>query len=174
MPSDAELVAAVLGGDRSSFAALVGRHERAVLGAALGVLRDYHAAEDAAQDAFVAAYQKLGSLRDGSRFAAWIIGIARRRAIDARRKRSAMRGDSAPFDRIAANCETPLDSRSGDLLRAIDRLPRRQRQVILQRFCNGLGVQEIAQATGWPVGTVTKYLSRAYARLRNSLRESNT
>ena len=66
MQTDAELVEAVLRGDRPSFAMLVQRHERAVMAAAMGILQDHHAAQDVAQDAFVSAYQQLGSLRDGA------------------------------------------------------------------------------------------------------------
>jgi RNA polymerase sigma-70 factor (ECF subfamily) len=171
MQSDAELVEVVLGGDRASFAVLVQRYERAVLGTALAVLRDFHAAEDTAQETFVAAYQKLDSLRDGSQFAAWILRIARHRAIEALRKRSKMRSDSTPLEEIAGDGRSPADDGLGELLQAIDRLPDHQRRVVLQRYCDGLSVQEIAQAAGSPVGTIAKDLSRAYARLRQSLRE---
>jgi len=171
MQSDAELVEVVLGGDRASFAVLVQRYERAVLGAALAVLRDFHAAEDTAQETFVAAYRKLGSLRDGSQFAAWILRIARHRAIEALRKRPKMRSDSAPLEQLAADGRCQADDGMGELLRAIDRLPERQRRVVLQRYCDGLSVQEIARAAGSPIGTITKDLSRAYARLRQSLRK---
>jgi RNA polymerase sigma-70 factor (ECF subfamily) len=171
MQSDAELVEVVVGGDRASFAVLVRRYQRAVLGTALAVLRDFHAAEDTAQETFLAAYRKLGSLRDGSQFAAWVLRIARHRAIEALRKRSKMRGSPMPLEQIATDDGGKIDSRMGELLEAIARLPDRQRSLVLQRYCDGLSVQRIAQATGSPVGTVTKDLSRAYVRLRQSLRE---
>ena len=56
-----------------------------------------------------------------------------------------------------------------EVFEAVDRLPERQRQMVLHRYCDGLSVSEIAAATGSPVGTVTKYLSRAHARLRKLL-----
>ncbi len=55
MASDAELVTAARDGDREAFGELVRRYERAVRATALGVLGNYHAADDAAQEAFVAA-----------------------------------------------------------------------------------------------------------------------
>jgi RNA polymerase sigma-70 factor, ECF subfamily len=171
MQSDAELVELVLGGDRALFAVLVGRYERAVLGTALAVLRDFQAAEDTAQETFVAAYEKLGNLRDSSRFAAWVLRIARHRAIKALRKRSKMRRSATPLDEIPAGSRGQFDDGMGELLRAIGRLPERQRRTVLHRYFDGLGVRQIAQATGSPIGTVTKDLSRAYARLRQSLRE---
>src|SRR3954470_4729101 len=80
--SDAELVRAVVaaGGERG-FAQLVGRHERSVRAAAYAVSRDRHAAEDAAQEAFVVAYRAIAELRDGAAFGGWVRRIARRQAL---------------------------------------------------------------------------------------------
>ena len=68
MKSDSELVNAVLSGQKDAFAELVGRYERSVRAAAMDVLGDHIAAQDAAQEAFVKAYEKLGSLREVSVF----------------------------------------------------------------------------------------------------------
>jgi RNA polymerase sigma-70 factor (ECF subfamily) len=166
--SDAELVEAVLGGNRAAFAVLVERYERAVVGVALVILRDHHAAEDVAQEAFVTAYQRLGTLRDGKRFAPWLLATARRRAIDICRKRSKRRLQMIPVDSIA-DVDCRLDQKVEEVSAAIGRLPEGQQRVILHRYGDGLSVREIAEATGSPVGTVTKYLSRAHARLRKLL-----
>jgi len=142
--SDADLVEAVLGGDRASFEVLVRRHERAVLGVALGVLRDYHAAQDAVQDTLVAAYEELGTLRRGARFGAWVLGIARRRAIDLWRKRSRKPQQTTPLDPGVADGNGRLDETVDEVFEAIGRLPERFRRVVLLRFCDGLSVREIA------------------------------
>jgi len=167
--TDAELVKAALGGDRASFGTLVQRYQRAVLGVALGVLGDYHAAEDAAQDALVAAHGRLRTLRKPERFAAWLLRIVRRRAIDAGRRESKRREQSVPPDGMPQRADGASSGPAGEVFEAVDRLPGRQRQMILHRYCDGLSVSEIATATGSPVGTVTKYLSRAHARLRKLL-----
>lgn len=167
--SDTELVEAVLGGDRASFAILVQRYERAVLGVALGILRDHHAAQDVAQDALATAFQRLGTLRRPGRFAPWILGIARRKAIDLWHQRSTGPRETVPLDCVVARGDGRLDERVEKAFEAVDRLSQRQRQVVLHRYCDGLSVREIAQATGSPVGTVTKCLSRALARLRKIL-----
>ena len=164
--SDAEVVEAVLGGDRASYATLVQRYERAVLGVALGILRDHHAAQDVAQDAFVAAFERLGTLRRRDRFAPWIMRIARRRAIDLWHERARRPRETVPPDCIAVGDDGRLSERVEQAFAAIDRLPDPQRLVVLYRYCDGLSVREIAEATGSPVGTVTKCLSRALARLR--------
>ena len=169
MQSDAELVEAVLGGDRASFEVLVRRHERSALGVALGILRDFHAAQDAVQESFVAAYEQLGTLRHGSRFGGWVLGIARRRAIDMWRKRSRAPQQAASLDCSAAHDDGRLDDTVDEVFEAIGQLPERDRRVVLLRFCDGLSVKEIAEATGSPEGTVSSRLSRAMARLRQSL-----
>ena len=80
MLSDRQLVSSALQGDQAAFATLVGRYQRAARAAAFHRLGDHHAAEDAAQDAFVAAYRKLTSLRDGSLFGSWLLTIVRHQA----------------------------------------------------------------------------------------------
>jgi RNA polymerase sigma-70 factor (ECF subfamily) len=168
--SDAELVAAVLRGDRVSFETLVERYQRAVMGTALAVLGDFHAAQDAAQDAFIVAYGKLGTLRNRASFAPWILRLARRRAVELSRQQSKRRqGTIQP--NLADVPDGRLEEADGVVFAAVDCLPRRQRQAILLHYCDGLSVQETATAMGIAVGTVTKCLSRAYARLRQILAE---
>ena len=80
MQSDCQLVSAVLEGDEAAFATLVGRYQRAARAVAFHRIGDHHAAEDAAQEAFVAAYKKLPTLRDGSLFGPWLLTIVRHQA----------------------------------------------------------------------------------------------
>lgn len=87
MRSDTELVKAALEGQKKAFASLVSRYEVVVLAVALGVLGNHHSAQDAAQDAFLKAFEKLGTLRKAEVFRPWLLKIAKRCAIDiARRK----------------------------------------------------------------------------------------
>ena len=67
--SDGELVNAVLEGDRAAFEELVVRYERAVQAVCQNVLNDRHLAADAAQEAFVLAYRKMGTLKNATAFA---------------------------------------------------------------------------------------------------------
>ena len=80
MQSDSQLVSAVLDGDQTAFATLVDRYQRAARAAAFHQLGDHHAAEDAAQEAFVTAYQKLSGLRDNACFGPWLLTIVRHKA----------------------------------------------------------------------------------------------
>jgi len=173
--TDAELVEAVLRGDQASFAPLVERHERAVMGTVLAVLPDHAAAQDVAQDAFVTAYQQLATLRSGTRFGPWVISIARHRARRVARRRAKQHYVSMPLDSlVGGNGNGQSDELLEELFGAMSRLSERQRRFVLLRYFDGLSVNEVAEATGRPVGTVTKYLSRAHKRLRELLKDTQT
>jgi len=174
MGSDAELVAAVLAGDREAFAGLVQRYERAVRATALAVVRDHHVAQDIAQEAFLAAYTKLGGLRNGATFGPWLLQIVRRRAVEVTRRRSYGRALQDEDIEIPAPSDGQLKEDSRRLLSAVMRLPERERALVMLRYFDGQDVADIAQATGRPVGTVTGLLSRARDRLRRWLKESES
>ena len=172
MQSDAELVKAILNGNKQAFGVLVKRYERPVRAIALDVLGDYHLATDVSQDAFVTAYENLPSLRKPMAFGSWLMKITRRRAIDwARRKR-----DEAPLESVVPatihNPDGQLDEGKQRLLAAVVKLPQGERQVIMLRYFAGHSVKEVAEILSRGVGTVTKQLSRAHIRLRNILERS--
>ena len=173
--SDSELVRIAVSGDRQAYGRLFQRHERSVLASALAVLGDYHTAQDVAQEAFVVAYAKLGTLRKRSSFGAWVRKIARREAIDIRRRR---RRGPAAAPSAPEVCEPSqdgcLDEQSRLLLEAVTRLPRHEQEVLTLRYFDGHSVKTISEMTGRPVGTVTMQLSRARSRLHKWLKENLT
>lgn len=169
MRSDAELVGAVLAGDREAFADLVRRYERAARAVAVDVVGDHHAAQDAAQEAFIAAYEKLGSLRDGAVFGSWMLKIVRNHALNWVRRRSRQPALELLRDPPACGQDGRLEQASQRLLAAVTRLPEHERVVVMLRYFDGHGVRAIAEMTGRPVGTVTTQLSRARDRLRGQL-----
>lgn len=169
MRSDAELVKAVLGGDKQAFGVLVKRYERPVRAVALDVLGDYHLTADVSQDAFVTAYENLPGLRKPVAFGPWLMKITRRCALDwARRKR-----DEAPLESVVPqaihNPDGQLDEEKQWLLAAVVKLPKGEEQVVMLRYVAGHSVKDVAKILGRSVGTVTKQLSRAHKRLRNIL-----
>src|SRR5437667_2499753 len=78
---DAELVHAARRGDKRAFVEIVARHQSMVCGIALGVLGDFAASEDAAQEAFLTAWRKFHELREPERLRAWLAQIARNAAL---------------------------------------------------------------------------------------------
>lgn len=168
-PSDERLVRDVVAGRRDVFAHLVRRYERLAHAAAWAVLRDHQLAEDVVQDSFVKAYTKLNTLRTPRTFGAWLLTIVRRTATDRARRRHYL----VP---VATLPETPsLISNPDDdakmILDAVTLLSESDQQLVLLRYCDGLAVADIAVRLDCAVGTVTKALSRALARLRNQFKE---
>jgi RNA polymerase sigma-70 factor (ECF subfamily) len=172
LQQDSEIIASVMAGDRQAYALLVRRYERAVQMVALHIVRDAHAAEDAVQDTFLAAFSGLGTLRDPSKFGPWVLQIARRQALRLAKRRSRMPQAAGEAERIETN-NGHLDQELLEVLAALSRLPETQRIVVTLHYLQGQDVAEIAAASGCPVGTVTKQLTRARQRLRTLLKEAD-
>src|ERR1043166_5435211 len=111
---DAELVLAARRGDKKAFVEIVARHQAMVCGIALGILGDFAASEDAAQEAFLTAWRKFHDLREPERLRAWLGQIARNAALGHLRSRRGQESledarvvvDEAPQpDEAAANEE---------------------------------------------------------------------
>ena len=149
------------------FRFLVERYQGPLYAYLFTQLGDRVQAEDAAQEAFVRAFFSLKKLKKPESFYAWLIGIARRVAHE--QYRAARR--RVDLDREAAMSAAPPERRAEEqaLEEAIAALPETQRRVILLRYYEQMSCREVADRLNLPCGTVTKYLSRAYARLRQSL-----
>lgn len=170
--TERQLVNAAMGGDHDAFAVLVQRYERAVIAAATAALGDRHAAQDVAQDAFVIAYEKLASLRQGASFGAWILQITRRRAwrvANSRPKLQTLNEHTTPAE---PRQNGQLDPESQQLLQLIEKLPQHESLVVMLKYFDRRSAGDIAEMTGQTVGTVTKKLTRARERLRNWLEEN--
>jgi len=170
MPSTAELVRASRLGEASAFAELVRCYERAAVITAHSVLRDFHLAQDAAQEAFVIAHQRLAQLRDAASFGPWLLRIVRRQALRLGRGRNAERIVAGGVDRAVTKTRDWMEPYE-EVVQYIARLPEHERIVVVMRYIDGRSVQEIADTTGRPLGTITKQLSRAVERLRDWLVE---
>lgn len=170
MQSDSSLVKAVLTGELQAFAELVRRYQRVVLLIAWKSLRDRHAIEDVAQQAFFSAYQNLGDLRDPALFGSWLMRIVQREALRFHRERR-NEYESLENDVVAIGSLTAPVDHNEQLVAAMARLPEHQRIVVTLHYLDGLSVKCISEITGRSVGTVTKQISRAIFRLRETLLE---
>jgi len=165
--SDASLVACACGGETAAFGELVSRYENAARVVALRHVRDHHSAEDVAQAAFVRAFEQLGSLRDGSKFSAWLLRIVQREAM-----RVAGQRRHASLELTVANEpesqpeSAPLDDDLQEAVEILSLLPEHERAVMLLHHLDGHSTAEIASITSRPLGTVTKQLSRATKRVQ--------
>ncbi|MEM9825239.1 MAG: sigma-70 family RNA polymerase sigma factor [Planctomycetota bacterium] len=167
MPSDAHLIEQILAGQSDHFAVLVSRYERLAVATAIRRVGDSHLADDVAQEAFLAAFQKLSSLRDRSNFGGWLLGIVRHHSLRVVAKDKRVESHADPT--LMMEPHHDFDSRAdetGALLELVERLPEHERVIVGLRYFDGHSVQEIADFTARPIGTVTKQLSRAHRRLR--------
>jgi len=171
---DGEIVAAVTGGDRDAFAALVARYARSAIGIATQILRDRHAAEDVAQEAFATAYENLKSLSDENAFGPWLLQIVRRRALRVREANQRIpQFHQTSHEPFAKEPDSLNDDRQL-LLMLIEQLPEHERCVVMLRYFDGDSVNDIARITGSTTGTVTKTLTRARKRLLSMVERSKS
>ncbi|MFC1763585.1 RNA polymerase sigma factor [Planctomycetota bacterium] len=171
--SDADIVRVVLSGQNEAFALLVRRYERSVRAVAINILGKPHLADDASQEAFFRAWQRIAQLRNPEAFGPWLMKITRRCALDLIKKSPALTyvGDLDHRARYEGNGQ--LDEDKQRLLTSIMRLRQSEQQVITLRYFGSHSVQEIAEISGRSVGTVTKQLSRAHRRLRKQVKRSD-
>ncbi len=169
------------GGDLDAFNALVLAYQGQVYNLCLRMLGSPQAAEDATQEAFIAAYRAVSRFRHGS-FRAWLLRIAANACYDElRRRRSrpqvpleAPAGDERPAAELPA-ADEPLDQRAErlELARCLQEglasLPPDQRLAVILRDVQGLAYEEVAEATGASLGTVKSRISRGRAALRDFL-----
>ena len=181
---EASLIERSRGGDLDAFNALVLAYQGRVYNLCLRMLGAPQPAEDATQDAFVAAYRAVARFQGGpgSSFRSWLLRIASNACLDElRRRRSrpqvpldASTGDDRPgLDLPSA--DEPLDLRAerGELAGAIRdglaTLPPDQRLAVILRDVQGLAYEEVARATGASQGTVKSRIARGRAALRDYL-----
>lgn len=169
------------GGDLDAFNALVLAYQGQVYNLSLRMLGSPQAAEDATQEAFIAAYRAVSRFRQGS-FRAWLLRIAANACYDElRRRRSrpqvpleAPAGEERPAAELPA-ADEPLDQRAERLELArylqegLASLPPDQRLAVILRDVQGLAYEEVAEATGASLGTVKSRISRGRAALRDLL-----
>jgi RNA polymerase sigma-70 factor, ECF subfamily len=183
---DVDLVAQARQGDPAAFGELVDRHRVAVFRAALAALGSHAEAEDAAQDAFLAAYRRLDGFRGEASFKTWLLTIAWRQAINRRRsltriwRRLVAPAAAEPDDALAAvaapSASPEAAAADAELRRAvraaIRRLSPSLRDTFLLAQSGAYGYDEIAVMQHVPVGTVKWRVSEARRRIREALRRA--
>ena len=171
---DVTLVRRSLEGDADAYTALVRRHMNSAYVVALSELGDARDAEDAAQDTFIQALERLEECRDPSRFGAWVRTIARNRARSLGRRKRVRQAEPLETAYEAAGTSDPSKDAERSQLRmhleaALGTLKPVQRQVIVLHDLEGLKHGEIAIDLGIPEGTVRSHLHFARKALREKL-----
>ena len=165
-------------GDVAAFSLLVTRYRARVVALSRRMLAagGPDEAEDIAQEAFVAAYDKRATFRRGEPFRPWLYRIAVNRCLDRLRAQSRrpvpVELSLVPEPSLAgADPLEALLAEEGEerLAVAVAALPPKLRAVFLLRHLDDLSYEEIASAAGVPLGTVKTHLFRARAQLRAAL-----
>lgn len=183
---EAQVVRAVLDGDRDAFRILVDRESASVVRACYRVLADMHEAEDVAQEAFVSAYRSLATWRADGPFGAWLTRIAVRLAVRQLGRKRAVgwlrspAGDATVDATVASLPANPRhqpehaairNEHASATRRAVAGLDEPYREVVTLRFFGERSLEEIATLTGRPLGTVKTHLRRGLLRLRDSVEQ---
>ncbi len=171
--TEAQLVARSQQGDKDAFGELVRRYQRLVVGIAYRMSGDAMLAEDASQDAFLRAWQRLDRFeyRSAGSFRAWLCRIATNITVDRLRKvRPTVQLEALPLPGGVRPDEAHLCSEETQAVRAaVLRLPAASRAALILREYEGLSYREIAEALSIPIGTVMSRLNYARRKLRQEL-----
>jgi RNA polymerase sigma-70 factor (ECF subfamily) len=170
--SDRSLIAGALAGAESDLELLFRRHWPRAYRAAFMIVQDHAAAEDVAQEAFVAAMRRLDRFDRRRPFAPWLGAIVVNRAIDSIRARSARRETAEPELERPARSVSPPGRYSDEVLEALSALSPEQRTVVVMRYVLEYTPGEIARALALPRGTVNSRLRRGLDVLESRLREA--
>ena len=166
--AERRLMRAAQGGSSEALEALFKLHWPTAYRSAYYIVHDAAAAEDIAQEAFLAAVRALDRFDARRPFAPWINRIVVNRAIDFARARTLRREVGAE---LAAPAEAPPEAPriSDHLLAALAALVPEQRAVVVLRYLLEWTPGEIARALGLPRGTVNSRLRRALDRLADTV-----
>jgi RNA polymerase sigma-70 factor (ECF subfamily) len=164
-------------GEPEAWSVLFRRYQLPLYVYVFELARDEQSSLDIVQETFIAAVRHIGSLRDEAKFGGWLFGIAHQKCAQLWRRQNreaAWRGELAetPPDLDAGPDELLIRrEQEAEFMRLIGELPPPQRSVLLLHFVEDFSLEEIAEITGTPPGTVKSRLHYAKRALRKLLEE---
>lgn len=184
---DGKLVLAAKRGDLAAFDALVARYQRQVTSVAYRLLNNLDDAMEVTQDAFLRAFDKIGTLTNPERFGPWVLRIVSNLALNRRRWRSLRRTvpleptfDSDDEGGVANQADPKAvspDARASAadvqaiIAKVVDELPEMQRQAFLMFSVEELPQKDIAEALDCSVEAVKWHVFTARKKLKERLKE---
>lgn len=175
LATTAELVTAAQDDDNEAFGALVNRFERMVQAVCWQRLRNHAEAQEAAQEVFIKAFEKLQQLHEPAAFPGWLRSIAVRQSINCSTRRSpALSVEPHTLEGFDGEAEAPLTSllnreRVNQLHEGLDRLATLDRSTLVAFYLHGQSLLEMSDEFAAPVGTIKRRLHVARKRLAKEL-----
>jgi len=187
---DAALAQACRNGDLSAFESLVKRHQRILINVAFRMTGDYEDACDIVQDAFIAAWRKIGDYRGEAKFSTWLTAIVvnlsrnRLQQMQQRTRREAYSlnapipgGDGETLPDPPCNAPSSLEQMEEQELRTflqhcIEQLAMEFREVLVLRDMQELSYDEVAAVLELREGTVKSRLFRAREAVKDCLKKA--
>jgi len=172
---DGYIINKCLNGEATAFGLLVDKYKEGVYALAYSKLRNFHDAEDVAQEVFIKAYKKLRTLRRWDNFMAWIHAITSNLCKDWIRERSRRPDREFVEDQDPATLVYhSMDSYRESLVfkplhEALDSLPKMHHQVLTLHYLGGMKIREIAGFLGTSPSTVARRLREARSQLKEEM-----
>ncbi|GGV33051.1 RNA polymerase sigma factor [Actinomadura cremea] len=165
------LITAAQGGDLESIAALVSGSHPHVRRFARSLCASPEDAEDAAQEALIILYRKIGTLRASGALASWMFRIVRNECVRRARLRPAHHEPVPDFATVSAEDEVLNRLEADRVAAAIAALPADQRRVLIMRDVQGHSGRTVAAALGLSLAAMKSRLHRARAAVHHTLQD---
>jgi len=164
--SETQLVEAAQNGNLESFGVLYERYHSAMVALAYSVLGNRDLADDAAQETFAIACQKLGTLRRRDKFAVWLASICRNTARNILRSK----GEAAILTAQSYSEDIEMGAERRDAIRqAVWKLRSAERELIVLRYYNGFSQAQISSVLDISPSAVNGRLVRAKRKIAKYL-----
>jgi RNA polymerase sigma-70 factor (ECF subfamily) len=165
-------------GEPEAWSVLFRRYQLPLYVYVFELVRDEQTSLDIVQETFIAAVRHIAGLRDDSKFGGWLFGIAHQKCLQCWRRQNR----AAAWREEIAESTPDLDDGPDELLirreqeagfmNLVNELPPPQRSVLLLHFVEDFSLEQIAEITGTPLGTVKSRLHYAKSALRKLLEEN--
>jgi len=177
--NDGILVKKVQAGDNDIFGELVRKYQQQIYDKAYSFTHNVEDAYDLSQEIFLKAFKAIHTFRGNSAFYTWLYQIAQNAGIDYIRKKK--RKNLILFDnttltnrfknklQVQPIYQVEKDEINEQIKKAVNKLPKRQKQVFVLRYYENLNLKEIAEKLGLKVGSVKAHHFNAVRKLRKLL-----
>jgi RNA polymerase sigma-70 factor (ECF subfamily) len=171
---ETDLISRAQNGDRDAFGDLVSKYHQGVIRVVYRMCGEMHIAEDAAQNAFLRAWQNLPNYQPSATFRSWLYRIAINAALDMLRREKPVVDIENTVISQSFKVERRLmkEEQTQLVKKTILSLPETSRTVLILREYEELSYKEISETLDIPVGTVMSRLNYARKTLANALRPS--